>query len=164
MLPVFQLNIPSLRLVLISGMIGWTNKSPLVLYNTLSPIGLLTCFSKLTFKGWLHLRNPKLIWSMSLLPKGNSHLFYWTLLIFRKFFTISLIDGLVGRQTNHWTNQHTGPQTQLLKEMWGLIIKQDKTMKKDDRKILQNSHENVCVWQPISWLFFKGLTWNWWRF
>ena len=82
---------------------------------------------------------------MSLLAKGNSHLFYWTLLIFCKFFTISLIDGLTSGQTNHWTNQDTGPQTQLLKEMSGLIIKQDKTMKKEDRKILQNSHESVYV-------------------
>ena len=70
-----------------------------------------------------------------------SILFHWTLLIFHNL----PFDGLTSGQTNHWTNQDTGPQTQLLKEMSGLITKQDKTMKKEDRKILQNSHESVYV-------------------
>ena len=37
-------------------------------------------------------------------------------------------------------------------------------MKKDEGKIRQNAHDNAYVWQLINWLFFKRLTWNWWRF
>ena len=46
---------------------------------------------------------------------------------------------------DHWTNQHTGPKTQLLTEMGGWNLKQDEAMKKDGEKILQNSHDNAYV-------------------
>ena len=81
-----------------------------------------------------------------------------------QLFTISLIYGLTGGTINYWKNRYTGPETQLFIEMWGWMINQDETMKKDGGHFFQTYHDNAYVQQLINWLLFKGVPWNWWRF